>query len=180
MIEFTCPDCGKTLRVEAEHAGKKGKCSACRSSVTVPAPEPSDAVLPPYVDESSLREFESDIELAPDEEVILFQKTDSRVPPDAGLSGRFPPSLHLLVTTNRVSVVAKNKAGDVYEEGRPHRRVKAIEVKRGTFYSTIDVAFSEGDEPAFKLDLPPSVKPECVEPIAEHVKKAMPDWGTPS
>ena len=48
-IELSCTDCGQTLRVGDEHAGKKARCPKCGSIATVPtagespAPAPSDA-----------------------------------------------------------------------------------------------------------------------------------------
>lgn len=41
-IEFTCPQCGKTLRVADEHAGKQAKCPSCQNVVTVMADGPPD------------------------------------------------------------------------------------------------------------------------------------------
>jgi len=35
-IKFTCPSCGKALRVPEEAAGKRGRCPYCQNSVTVP------------------------------------------------------------------------------------------------------------------------------------------------
>src|SRR5262249_7798009 len=37
MISFPCPACGKTLKIKADLAGKKGKCPACQQALTVPA-----------------------------------------------------------------------------------------------------------------------------------------------
>jgi len=37
MIEFVC-NCGKKICVAEQHAGKKGRCSACKAVVTVPPP----------------------------------------------------------------------------------------------------------------------------------------------
>ena len=39
MIVFSCPDCGKELRVKEELIGKRRKCPFCQSKVSVPAPE---------------------------------------------------------------------------------------------------------------------------------------------
>jgi len=36
MIEVTCENCGKHLRVKDEFAGKKGKCPGCQTLLTVP------------------------------------------------------------------------------------------------------------------------------------------------
>jgi len=36
-------DCGKTLRVKDEYAGRSGKCPACGRRVDVPLPEPEPA-----------------------------------------------------------------------------------------------------------------------------------------
>ncbi len=40
-IEFTC-DCGKALKVPDEHAGKRGKCPACKNPVQIPAAPPPE------------------------------------------------------------------------------------------------------------------------------------------
>jgi hypothetical protein len=50
MITFSCA-CGKTIRVKDEHAGKKGKCPACRQVVRVPKPEPVVAESAPAGDD---------------------------------------------------------------------------------------------------------------------------------
>ena len=45
-IQFHCPQCGKSIRVAREHAGKRGKCSGCGTVIPVPTEElnsnPSD------------------------------------------------------------------------------------------------------------------------------------------
>jgi serine/threonine protein kinase len=52
MIAFACPGCGKSLKVEDEKAGKRGKCPSCGQRTLVPnatgeaRPEPATA---PYV-----------------------------------------------------------------------------------------------------------------------------------
>jgi hypothetical protein len=38
MIEFSCPDCGKSIRVNDKHAGKRGKCPKCAKALVVPEP----------------------------------------------------------------------------------------------------------------------------------------------
>jgi hypothetical protein len=40
MIEFACPSCGKVLRADDAHVGKRAKCTGCGASVTVPAIPP--------------------------------------------------------------------------------------------------------------------------------------------
>lgn len=37
MIQFDCPQCGKTLKVKDSLSGKRGKCPHCNSAVEVPA-----------------------------------------------------------------------------------------------------------------------------------------------
>lgn len=37
MIEFTCKQCGRSLKVPDERAGAKGRCPTCKSEVVVPA-----------------------------------------------------------------------------------------------------------------------------------------------
>jgi hypothetical protein len=45
-ITFSC-NCGKTLRVPDEHAGRRAKCPACNAVVGVPGPEPVLEVVEP-------------------------------------------------------------------------------------------------------------------------------------
>ena len=40
-MHFSCPECGKPLKVRHEMAGKKGRCPACKATVVVPAPAAS-------------------------------------------------------------------------------------------------------------------------------------------
>ena len=37
MIKFQCSQCGQTVRVADEHAGRKGKCPHCQALLTIPA-----------------------------------------------------------------------------------------------------------------------------------------------
>jgi hypothetical protein len=46
LLTFSCPGCGKTLKVKGELAGKKGKCPHCQQAVRVPAKSDA-ATLPP-------------------------------------------------------------------------------------------------------------------------------------
>ena len=47
MIEFTCSECGKAMRVADKHAGKQGRC-ACGVIMTIPsAPAPAAPPPPP-------------------------------------------------------------------------------------------------------------------------------------
>jgi len=36
MIKFACGHCGRLIGVDAQYAGRKGKCPKCGSPVTVP------------------------------------------------------------------------------------------------------------------------------------------------
>jgi DNA-directed RNA polymerase subunit M/transcription elongation factor TFIIS len=36
MIEFSCPSCDKSIRVNDKHAGKRGKCPKCGNALVVP------------------------------------------------------------------------------------------------------------------------------------------------
>ncbi len=42
-IEFSCPNCGRTLRAEERHEGKQTRCPACGSGAAIPA---AAAVIP--------------------------------------------------------------------------------------------------------------------------------------
>lgn len=48
-IEFVCPDCGKKLRAEREHAGLATQCPKCHATLTIPPPplDPGSAAPPP-------------------------------------------------------------------------------------------------------------------------------------
>jgi hypothetical protein len=37
-IRFACPTCGKTVKVPAQFAGKRGKCPNCKGVVAIPLP----------------------------------------------------------------------------------------------------------------------------------------------
>ncbi len=43
MIKFKCPNCGKDVSAGDEHAGKKGRCPACKELFTIPAAKPAPA-----------------------------------------------------------------------------------------------------------------------------------------
>jgi hypothetical protein len=36
MIEFSCPKCGRHLKIDGSAAGKKGRCKGCNSEIEVP------------------------------------------------------------------------------------------------------------------------------------------------
>lgn len=43
MIEFTCPQCEKTLRIPEKYAGQRGWCNNCKAIITVPIDEQSSS-----------------------------------------------------------------------------------------------------------------------------------------
>ena len=48
MIEFNCSQCGKTVRVADESAGRQGRCPSCQAVLTIPSAAPSPPpVWPP-------------------------------------------------------------------------------------------------------------------------------------
>jgi len=47
-IRFRCPQCNKAISVDAQHAGKRGKCPGCAAPVHVPAREPEPAPGQPH------------------------------------------------------------------------------------------------------------------------------------
>lgn len=63
MIRFKCPDCGKSLKLDDKHGGKRIKCPKCDRKMRAPTPKPRDAPpaeekvpalkddLPPLVDD---------------------------------------------------------------------------------------------------------------------------------
>lgn len=54
MIEFTCEQCGRTVRVDDQYAGKRGQCPHCSARVTIPgADQPPTAPPPPGVPPSA-------------------------------------------------------------------------------------------------------------------------------
>ena len=198
-IVFRCPNCLKALRVKAERGGKRVKCPLCHRPMTIPTPKQpgasadglagdgkgrglsqtpapgtreAAAACEACIDQKCLREFESDIQLTGEEKVIFFQKAKTVAPLEAGLSGRVPPALHLLVTTKQVAVMAKDREGNLYQERKPYARVRAVNVKPGTFYHTVDVVLIGDQDLLFKLDFPPSVKLADLERMADHVRGA--------
>ena len=71
-ITVTCEQCGKTLRVKDELAGRRGKCPGCKAVLVVPAadaPAPAEAGGEVAEASTALRtdadEFPADIQLAP-------------------------------------------------------------------------------------------------------------------
>lgn len=36
MIDYSCPHCGKELRIPPEYAGQRGKCNSCNNEIEVP------------------------------------------------------------------------------------------------------------------------------------------------
>ena len=48
MIRFACPNCGKSIQVKPELAGRKGKCPGCQSILVIPSAssEPNSPVAP--------------------------------------------------------------------------------------------------------------------------------------
>ena len=49
MIEFTCSQCGKKLKVGDEAAGKRGKCPQCAAMIPVPQGQARVPVVQPSV-----------------------------------------------------------------------------------------------------------------------------------
>jgi len=47
VIEFPCPHCGSTIRIQDTAAGKRGKCRNCGGSIQVPESEAITAETPP-------------------------------------------------------------------------------------------------------------------------------------
>ena len=41
-IRFSCPSCGKTLKVGDQHAGKKSKCPGCGKPIVIPQSSPDE------------------------------------------------------------------------------------------------------------------------------------------
>lgn len=50
IIRASCPGCGLTIRVAAEHGGKKAKCPKCAGVITIPKAADSDAGIVPDSD----------------------------------------------------------------------------------------------------------------------------------
>lgn len=36
MIEFNCPECGRSIKVSPKNAGKTGRCTDCRTRIEIP------------------------------------------------------------------------------------------------------------------------------------------------
>lgn len=39
LFRFSCPHCGKSLKADPAHAGRRARCSGCGASIVVPQPE---------------------------------------------------------------------------------------------------------------------------------------------
>lgn len=50
VIEVKCLQCGKSFKVKAEFAGKKGKCAVCGKVITIPDPAKKTDLLGLNVD----------------------------------------------------------------------------------------------------------------------------------
>jgi serine/threonine protein kinase len=64
MIAFSCPSCGKGLKVKEAYAGRKGKCPSCQGSVDVPAASVAVAQAdkhPPVVEDTVIAPQEGGI-----------------------------------------------------------------------------------------------------------------------
>ncbi|MBC7856915.1 MAG: hypothetical protein IAF94_26085 [Pirellulaceae bacterium] len=57
-ISVTCPQCGTTLKVKDELAGKRGKCPRCQGAVQIPAGERTEAKAPAGVARNSTAKVE--------------------------------------------------------------------------------------------------------------------------
>jgi len=58
MISFSCPQCGNSMNVKPQYAGKKGKCKSCGETIRVPPPQ-SEPVQELIVNNDELEELPS-------------------------------------------------------------------------------------------------------------------------
>jgi len=49
MIKFACPNCGRSMQVPENAAGKKGACKSCNETIIVPEPETEIVSSPPRI-----------------------------------------------------------------------------------------------------------------------------------
>lgn len=49
MIRFDCPECGESLKVKDEFAGRNGKCYLCRAAIKVPSSVPAQLPALPSI-----------------------------------------------------------------------------------------------------------------------------------
>jgi len=79
VIRFCCKSCGQKIKVDENHAGKKGRCPKCKNPVVVPqAPQPKNieeptipqtSVLDPLLFDTSPKQQQQ----APDPDIDRFQ-----------------------------------------------------------------------------------------------------------
>ena len=74
-IQITC-ECGKTLKVSDEHAGKRGKCPSCGNIILIPEPEQE---LSGFEQEQPLQDMEQEEASGPMEtESAFFRKEEDK------------------------------------------------------------------------------------------------------
>ena len=61
MIEFSCPKCGRPLKIDDSAAGKKGRCKGCNAEIEVPNVDAVFGELGP-LSADTLREIERESE----------------------------------------------------------------------------------------------------------------------
>ena len=82
-IEFHCDHCGKLVRTDSGHAGKRGRCPACHQSVYIPSPSAEiDPLELAPLDESGERAQERLEQETRELTHELLHETES--PPDRG------------------------------------------------------------------------------------------------
>jgi len=73
--DFKCPNCGKTLRIDESHQGKKTSCPACQKEILVPSRPAERAPQPKIVTPATVASTMGDMLPQEEKEVLSFRPT---------------------------------------------------------------------------------------------------------
>lgn len=99
-IETVCPECGKSYRVRDEMAGKRFRCKACHSAVSIPIPSDND-----NGDNTDDDQFEDDFLGGLDTAVKAERRSPAGAPPP--IAGRSTPG-----APSKKKAKSRNKSSD--------------------------------------------------------------------
>jgi hypothetical protein len=116
-------------------------------------------------------DFLRDLQLQPGEEVMFFQKTNTRAPVTAGLAGFIPPLLHLMVSDARIATIARDKHGKIYREDVTFDQLQHAAVEKGIISTDVDFCIADGAERRLRLNFTAEVKQVLLDEVVAHIAK---------